>query len=281
MLTSSKIDAYGQALEGLLEGLDGVSRVGVIDLSAADAADRLAAVLQEKPPLVVAIGAQATRIMTSQATPPPFFTTMILRATNREPFAAQGKESAFVGSVSLDVPLSTVLGRLKAIFPGKTRLGVIRNPGGLAISEKQISREAHRRGFSVYIVRCDGPEKLVPTFIALKGKVDFVWGLPDASLYNATTIKPLILVSLRNRLPIIGFSAGFVRAGAAIGVYPDYREVGSQTASAVRRYLESGQSVGDLELEAVQTAVNQRVLRILGLRFKQPDADGHAVVVMR
>ena len=34
VLTSSTIDAYGQALEGLLEGFDDRSCIGVVDLSA-------------------------------------------------------------------------------------------------------------------------------------------------------------------------------------------------------------------------------------------------------
>jgi len=50
-----------------------------------------------------------------------------------------------------------------------------------------------------------------------------------------------------------------------MGVYPDFREVGTQTAEAVRNYL-AGRTLPVLESPRVfRVAVNQRVQRLLGL----------------
>ena len=76
---------------------------------------------------------------------------------------------------------------------------------------------------------------------------------------------------------MIGFSEGFVRAGATIGFYPDYADIGVQTAEAVKRYL-SDQGASKLEApRKIRLAVNERVLRILGI--DRPNLTSDALVV--
>ncbi len=108
------------------------------------------------------------------------------------------------------------------------------------------------------------PEELLRGFASLKGKVDFVLCFPDSTLYNSATIKPLILASLEHRLPIVGFSPNFVRAGAAAGVYPDFREIGRQ-AGRVARGCGSTCPGTEETARVLNVAVNQRVERLLGL----------------
>jgi ABC-type uncharacterized transport system substrate-binding protein len=48
--------------------------------------------------------------------------------------------------------------------------------------------------------------------------VDLVWTAADPSAYDAQMIKALLLESLRNKVPVYGFSHGLVRAGAALGI---------------------------------------------------------------
>ena len=94
-----------------------------------------------------------------------------------------------------------------------------------------------------------------------------MWCLPDGALYNSTTVKPLILASLDNRLPLIGFSESFAKAGAAIGIYADFRDVGVQAGEAARQLLE-GQNVRQSEgPRRLKVVVNASVLRLFGLRY--------------
>ena len=279
VVTSSTIKAYQEALEGFKASLGtDSSRLTVVDLAGSNARGDLSAALESKPPLMVAIGVGAMRELASQENPIPFVSTMILRSQAPQPRLTPG---APVGAVSLDVSFTRVLTEIKKVFPGKTRLAIIRNPSTPGQSARELQQQAERNGFKVRVIDCHGPEQLLEMFLAQKGKVDFVWSPPDASLYNATTIRPLILASLKNRIPIIGFSASFVRSGPAVGIYPDYRDIGRQTAEVVREYIDEQTPIGNQELRKVQVAVNQRVLRILGLRFKPSEAGAGHVVVLR
>jgi putative ABC transport system substrate-binding protein len=122
-----------------------------------------------------------------------------------------------------------------------------------------------QQGFTLHAAECSRPEDLVKTFLSLNGKADFVIALP----YNNTTVRPLILASLESRLPIVGFSSSFVHAGAALGIYPDFRDIGSQTADAVQKLIAGRTGMADESPRKLQVAVNQRVLRLLGLHYAQ------------
>lgn len=68
--------------------------------------------------------------------------------------------------------------------------------------------------------------------------------------------------SLEDRLPIVGFSAAFVRVGALAGISPDYRETGRK--AALRRMRGDYRGADDSPSK-VRVAVSQRVARLLGI----------------
>ena len=126
VVTSSTIKAYQEALEGFKASLGtDSSQLTVVDLAGSNARQDLSAALGSKPPLMVAIGIGATRELASQENPTPFVSTMILRSQAPQPGLTPGAQ---VGAVSLDVSFTKVLTEIKKVFPGKTRLAIIRNP---------------------------------------------------------------------------------------------------------------------------------------------------------
>jgi putative ABC transport system substrate-binding protein len=212
--------------------------------------------------VIIAIGSAALDYVAASHPEVPVICTMVLR--NQPGAARLGMNTA--ATVSLDVPLIGLLGQLKQVFPEKTRLGIIRNPATHANVAAEQSR-ALQMGFTVRVLDCATPERLLATFLELKDQVDFVWCLPDGALYNSATIKPLVLASIQNRLPIIGFSEGFVRAGAAVGIYADFYDMGLQTAELAQQLL-AGRAIhsGDGPRK-LKVAVNRSVTRLLGLRY--------------
>jgi ABC-type uncharacterized transport system substrate-binding protein len=186
-----------------------------------------------------------------------------------------------VSIISVHVPLPALLDNVKRVFPNKPRLGMIRNPTLPDASAEVLKTAAEAAGFTPSIVECSGPGELLDTFRSLKDKADLVLCFPDATLYNSATVKPLVLSSLRYRLPLVGFSESFVRAGAVLAVYPDFRDVGSQAAEMVRRAL-NGQPISRTECpRRFRIAVNQNITRLLGLGYTPLPAMGEDFLVIR
>jgi ABC-type uncharacterized transport system substrate-binding protein len=156
---------------------------------------------------------------------------------------------------------------MRALWPRHTRIGIIRNPARSRYSAEALESRARKEGFTAMVVDCDGPAGLLKAVAAMKGKVDYLLCFPDPDLYNAVTIKPLVMASLENRLPIVGFSPAFVRAGAAAGIYPDYRETGRQTAEMALRMMRGEERAAEEGPRKIQISVNQRIAHLLGVEF--------------
>ncbi|MCC6863095.1 MAG: hypothetical protein IT158_31255 [Bryobacterales bacterium] len=254
----SGVEAFAEVLEAIRTGLP-PDVLGVIDLNDPNSRSQLGRGLGQSPAILIAVGGEASRTLASHNLTAPVISTMIMEAD---------REKKPHGAVCLDVPLAKVLRETARLFPGRKRLGIIRNPLRERPAAGQLKEQAALEGFASVVVDCPGPEGLLSSFNSLAGKVDFVLALPDSSLYNGATVRPLILASLDRRLPIIGFSSSFVRAGAALGVYPDFRGVGEQTAEMAARCLASQQCSGQEQARDLVVAVNQKVTRLIGLDFQ-------------
>ena len=250
------VDAYSEAFEGLCAGLGG-NAVRVVDLRQGE--PTLTRALSAKDTqLIVAVGSRALAEVQSHKVSAPVVGTMVLH----------GREMEESGHVDLEVPLSMQCGAMRALWPQHARVGIIRNPARSRYSAEALESRARKEGFTSLVVDCEGPGGLLKAVAALKGKVDFLLCFPDPDLYNAVTIKPLVMASLESRLPIVGFSPAFVRAGAAAGIYPDYRDTGRQTAEMVLRILHGDDRAADEGPRKIQVAVNQRITRLLGVEFQ-------------
>jgi len=257
--SESGVDAYAEALEGLDAALgSGPMRVVDVRSGGAALAGALAAVDVQ---LVIAVGGPALAEVQLRKPAVPVVATMVLHG-------APGQATAWV---YLDVPLSAQLEGMRSLWPQRRRVGIIRNPAHAADSAETLESRARREGFTAQVVDCDGPARLLKALASLRNKVDFLLCYPDPDLYNSVTIKPLVLASIEGRLPLVGFSPAFVRAGAAAGIYADYREIGRMTAETALRLLRGENGSGEDSSRKIRMAVNQRVMRLLGVEFHTGD----------
>ncbi|MBZ5609097.1 MAG: hypothetical protein LAP38_12620 [Acidobacteriia bacterium] len=270
IVTTSAVEAFAEAIEGVRRGLGSGVKVVVVDLAARPA--ERGQLSGKDVAVLLTIGNQAMD-EAAQLGSAPMVATMVLRAD----LAAPGRRAPS-SAVVLDVALADVLAGLSRVFPGKTRVGMIRNPDQRGAPAAALEAQAKAAGMTLKAVECPRPEKLLNAFLSLRDLVDFVWCPPDATLYNGTTVKPLILASLENRLPVAGFSASFVRAGAAAGVYPDYLEVGAQAGELARKYLGGANPAVIENPRKVRVASNPRVARLLGLRMPSRGEPGIVVI---
>jgi len=263
VIASVGIEAHRSAIEGIQAALaSSPAEVHILDVAQASSSARGGLPVAPASGIIIAVGSEAIRVVEAERPKVPAVYTMILR--RRPEWDVQGRPAPV--TIPLEVSLTSLLARLRDLFPGKTRLGIILNAGSGETSGAQFQARAQQLGFTVRIAECAGAAQLLAALASLRNQADFVWCLPDANLYNGATVKPLILASIENRLPLIGFSESFAKAGAAIGIYPDFRDVGVQAGEAARQLLD-GQMVRVSEgPRRLKVAVNQSVLRLFGLR---------------
>jgi putative tryptophan/tyrosine transport system substrate-binding protein len=256
-----EVQAYADAVEGIRTALG--RRPEIIDLGAGGG-KTLAARAADPGKTYIAVGREALRALVQARPAGPVVAAMMLHRD------AVAEGAALAGEVDLDVPPRVLLAELRRLFPRKNRLGILASADCDAEEWIALAREA---AFAPVIAEVKGPPELVRALVSLDGKVDLVVTLPDGALYNSATVKPLILASIDHRLPVIGFSAAFVRAGAAAGVFIDFRENGRRAAEAALRGDAGRASKAAGPALKVRVAVNRRVLRLLGMGYERGDVE--------
>jgi putative tryptophan/tyrosine transport system substrate-binding protein len=272
IVTSSAVEAFEEAVRGIRGGLGPAAKTIIVDLASKpkDPANILG---DKNVRLLISVGNNAFDFAVQFGTA-PILATMLLRA---DLGGRLGPQSA---AIALDVPLGDILSRMASVFPGKTRAAIIRNPDANSVPQAALTAQAKAAGMTLKVLDCPRPEKLLQMFLSLRGQVDFVVCPPDGTLFNSTTVRPLILASLENRLPVIGFSESFVRSGAVAAVYPDYFDVGSQAALTAKNYLAGGSLAAGEKPRKLKVAANPRVARLLGLRIPGKNDSESGIVVI-
>jgi putative tryptophan/tyrosine transport system substrate-binding protein len=271
VVISSNGPAFSEAVGAFRTALgDDNGRVFLVQLSDNVPAKNLTS--GARPRIGVAFGSRAFDALAASDPALPLVLTMVLADDS----ASSSKSQRLVPTVSLSVSAAAILAKLKSTFPRQKSLALLLGPSS-RILRSELLVVAQRLGYTLQIVECSGPRDVLDAFAALRGRVDFVWCLPDNNLFPSAAVAPIVLASIRSRLPVIGFSEGFVRAGATVGFYPDYADVGVQTAEMVKRYL-SEQEISRIEApRKIRMAVNDRVLRVLGM--ERPTLSSEVLVV--
>jgi len=263
-------EAFAETMEGMrrLAARPAVELV-VLDPGSGTFQAELRRALEQSPRAAVTVGSEAMKSAQHLPVSVPVIRTMVLQSADQKSSAEPDPGRQAGGAVYLDVPVSQVLSAVKKAFPGKARVGIILGPAYSSSTAEEMQAQAVAQGWKASVVNCPSPEDLIRIFLSFRGKADFVLTLPDSQLYNSATVKPLVLASIENRLPLIGFSASFVRAGAAVGVFPDFKSVGAQTAELIQRCVAGHECTARETPRVLVTAVNQRVARLIGLQFSE------------
>lgn len=272
IVTSTGVAAYHEVVECLKRNLNqaGVS-VTSFETPGSSPDDVRAFVEATHPSVVIAVGSGAAQIASGM--PASIVTTMTLLENNNER-PIPPRQSLPVAQIALDLPPDRLVREINQLFPSKKRIAVV---GANDLSSRSsIMKAAVSLDLTIHFVESRTPRELLAALGEVSRQADLLWCLPARDLYEPASVTALLLRSIQNRLPVIGFSEGFARAGAAASFFPDYRDVGMQTSEAVRRYLEGGSESSRERPRRFRVCVNRRVIRILGI--KMPDSANLEVI---
>ncbi len=95
--------------------------------------------------------------------------------------------------------------------------------------------------------------------------VGLIWTMADSAIYNRATVNHLLLSSLRQQVPVFGFSGSFVKAGALLGLDADPVLQGEYAASLVVNGFDDDTLNDKPVSSGVTIAVNMVVANRLGI----------------
>ncbi len=102
-------------------------------------------------------------------------------------------------------------------------------------------------------------------------EIGILIAVPDSRVYNRKTVVNILLSTYRRRVPVLGFSPGFTRAGAMVSLYTQPEQIGRQVSELALQYLATGRIPPLQAPKYYSVEINQSVAASLGIPL--PDAE--------
>lgn len=224
-----------------------------------------------KPQWVVAVGAAAQRAMQDlfddDPTPPPLLAILVPRLAYERIADPAHTRSGLQSAVFLDQPPARQMELIRLAIPSLRSLGVLLGAESKA-QAPVLERAARERGIQLVAsqVAQDG---LFPTLQGLLPQVEALLAVPDPMVFNGQTAANILAATYRRRLPLIGFSPAYTRAGALVSLHSTPAQVGERGGELLRQaYVGRTLPPPQWPREFVVT-VNADVARSLGLALSE------------
>lgn len=270
VLTSYDAPPYQAALSGFREYLthQGVAASYEVYALRGDPAESLRAVQSIKhngTRLVYALGAFGTGAVIDAQIDAPVVACLLLNL-------ADVKKVPRAAGVALEIPVETQFQWLQRFVPAAKRIGVLFNPQENQGKVDAASREARRVGLTLFAQAIETPRDIPGALNRLAGAVDVLWGLADHVVLSPETAQPLLLFSLRNRIPFVGLSASWAKAGALYALDRDYGDLGAQCGELAMAILDGRppESLPPASPRKVVYAINLKTAR--HMKITLPDS---------
>lgn len=224
------------------------------------------------------VGAPASKACNDSGFPGVF--TMVVDPVKNGLIQKDGSPKGLMTGVLVDVSPRIQFSYLKKIMQGKNRIGILFDPGVSNFVVTQYLKCADEFGVRILDIPVLSKEEVPPSVESLKGKVDYILSVVDNTVYNVQSIQVILRFSITNKVPLIGFSAPQVKAGAMLAFYCHYPSLGTQAAKLMTSIAGGGDVKNMLvELpEETDYAVNMRSAAIMKIDISDSFKSGAAEV---
>jgi putative ABC transport system substrate-binding protein len=210
------------------------------------------------PQLYITFGTSATKIIQELIKDVPVVFSMV-----SEPL----QNGINVPGVSLDIDPSLKLSKLKNILPGVKRIGIIYSEKTVSVRDK-LSGLCSQIDFQLIDRKIGSAKEFIETFKDISKEIDCFMMIADADVYFPKAVDFMLQESLNRKMPVIGLSSIYTKAGALISFDCDYRDIGAQTAE-IALAIYTGKKPDTLTLlpRKVSFSLNLKVAEMIGIEF--------------
>lgn len=199
--------------------------------------------------LLFTLGSRALRNSLADLGDRALLATMILDEKE-----LQGNQ--YAKAVLLNFSVEKQLQWHRHILPEAKRVGVLYDPKNNQDWIDQAIISAAKLGLEIIAVPVRSPQMLPSALKLLARQADSILGIVDKTVYSGKTAKAVLLFSFRNRIPFIGLSAAWVKAGALYSLDWDYSALGRQCAAIALDILDGKKA----DMSRMQTAKQHHYL---------------------
>jgi putative ABC transport system substrate-binding protein len=227
-----------------------------------------------KPDLIISVGSRSTLFIKDNFADQPLVFSTVLNPETSGILDMNDPVKRNVTGASLDIPVNIQFQKFKLVNPGMKKIGVVYT----AQTEKLIEEAqliVTDLGLELVSIRIESDKELPRALDSLCRVVDGIWTTPDDFIYTPQATKFMILICLRNHIPIMGFTPSFVESGALLGLNYDYKDIGRRAGELAVRYLK-GEPMDSIPIAppgVIYLHINLKTANQLGIDIDQSLVD--------
>lgn len=213
---------------------------------------------REKPDVIFAVGSNAAEFATAGFPDIPVVFCLVLEPEKLISSSATG--------ITMDIAPEAKLETAKKLIPGITAIGMFYS-AGTRPEHKRVSAAGRPLNLKVFAAEINPRTETAEALKNLASRIDCFLMIPDSEIFFMKSVENLFFESLKNRIPVIGLSSSFTRAGALFSLECDYADIGRQAGETTLRIL-GGKKPSEIPLRSpAKTAlsINMTVARRLGI----------------
>jgi putative ABC transport system substrate-binding protein len=260
VLQSLHVKPFDDALRGFRNVCKADTKTVVV--SDAGVADMVRLVREERPRLIVAIGADALKSV-KRIREIPVIYLMVLN-----PEKITGNAKNFAG-VDMSIPPEKYLSLMEGLHLPNMRVGILYDPEQSGDFVKKIQQTARAKGIEITAKEVHKAKDVPVALSGMKGSFNLFWMLPDSTVVTPESFEFLLLFTQQNRTPVVTFAGKYVDTGALASLDIDGLDLGKQAGEMANRVLD-GERVSDIPRAEARKAVmkvNRKVAAKLGINL--------------
>ncbi|MCG7990275.1 MAG: hypothetical protein JAY99_06165 [Candidatus Thiodiazotropha lotti] len=129
--------------------------------------------------------------------------------------------------IYIDQPLSHSLALIKTLSSRFKEIGVVVDSKDLGTVES-LQHAAMKLDLNLQTEKVSSSEYVGTALNSILEKIDIFLATPDTKIHNRSTVSNILLSTYRQRIPLIGFSSAYVKAGALASVYSSPEDLAYQ-----------------------------------------------------
>ncbi|MCP5047142.1 MAG: hypothetical protein GY940_08215 [bacterium] len=251
---------YDRTVDGFMEVLKHKYRKVILNIYYLNDPNLIRLIRSQGPDMILTLGTPATRFVFKGIPDIPIIFSMIM-----DP-GGNGISSRVNAGASVDIPVKIQMEKLRMVMPRLKRVGVIYNPVENENTIREARKAASELGLTLkaYPVRS---KREIPKMGDLD--IDILWMIPDTMVSQPAIIRRFILTGLREKVPVMGYSRSYAKAGTLLAVSCDYKDIGRQSGEIAVRLFQ-GEEYSNLTISIprkVKLYFNKIVADRLGIKL--------------
>jgi hypothetical protein len=175
------------------------------------------------------------------------------------------REKNQLSAIYLDQPINRQVAMVAAAMPQAKNIGLLlsaHSPDVISLRKEIVEKKLGLR-----VQQLESVTTLYRDLESVLSESDVLLAIPDAEVYNSLTMRNILLMTYRSRVPVMGFSPAYVKAGALCAVFTTPSQNATQAMSLTKQFIESDILPAPQYPTDFDVLVNQQVARSLGIQI--------------